>query len=158
MLKRLRPRLSFANVMSSIAVFLALGGGYATAFSGSGTVQKGALLNIPNGAVTVRSLTGIGAIKASCSGGSPSVALENTSGEQLAVGGVGIDDYIGFGIEDGESENLDPEVDGFNEMNVHISPGDGSKRPQADVQITADDGADTCATSSVAVLATNTEE
>jgi hypothetical protein len=120
-------------------------------------VQKGALLNIPNGAVTVRSLTGIGAIQASCSGGSPSVAFENTSGEELFVNGIGIDGDIALGANNGVAINLDADVDGVNEMYVHISPADGSKRPQADVQIAADEN-DDCETSLVAVLATNTQE
>ena len=158
MLHRLISRLTYANVVVTILAFLVLGGGYASAFSGSGTVQKGALLNIPNGAVTVRSLTGIGAIQASCSGTSSSVAFQNTSGEQLAVAITGIDPGDAyFKPFNGEAANLDADVDGFNKMDVHISPTDGTKRPQADVQITAED-TDNCATSFVTVLATNTEE
>jgi hypothetical protein len=157
MLKRLRPSIGSAHVIALLALFAALGGGYATAFSGSGTVQKGALLNIPNGAVTVRSLTGIGAIQASCSGGMPSVAFENTSGETLRAALIGIDGDDAVNVASGDSENLDPEVNGLNTMYVHISPLDGTKRPQADVQITADDD-DNCPTSTVTVLATNTEE
>jgi hypothetical protein len=158
MARRILSRINGAYVIATIALFAALGGGYATAFSGSGTVQKGALLDIPNGAVTVRSLTGIGAIKASCSGGMPSVAFTNTSGETLRVGYIGLGGNNSFDVNgSGDSENLDVEVDNFNTMYVHLSPRDGSKRPQADVQITALDTND-CATSSVAVLATNTEE
>jgi hypothetical protein len=157
MAKRILSRLNYANVMATIAVFMAMGGGYAVAFSGSGSLQKGALLNIPNGAVTVRSLTGIGAIQASCSGGSPSVAFKNTSGEDLRAQGIGIDGPIGINVLNGNAENLDEEVDGPNTMYVHLSPLDGTKRPQADVQITAND-TNVCANSSVAVLATNTQE
>jgi hypothetical protein len=40
MLKRLRSRLTYANVMASIAAFLVLSGGTAAALSGSNTVQS----------------------------------------------------------------------------------------------------------------------
>lgn len=156
MLQRIISRVHPATVISTIALFVALGGGYAAAFSGSGSLQKGALKDIPSGAVPVLKLTEIGAIKAACSGGSPSVAFKNTSGETLRVGLIGQDGNLQFDFTNGNTDNLDPDVADLNTMYAHISPVDGTKRPQADVQITAFD-TNVCANSSVTVLATNTQ-
>jgi hypothetical protein len=160
MVKRIRPRVSPATVIATIALFAALGGGYATAFSGSGTVQKGALKDIPESDTTiVRSLTGIGNIYAYCPApGQPSIFFINRSGETLNLYGYSNDDGPSHQTVDaGVDVFLDSIVTGTNHISVHISPVDGTKRPQADVQISATD-TNNCSTSYLTVLALNTQE
>jgi hypothetical protein len=65
MLKRLRLP-SPAMVVALMALFAALGGGYATAFSGSGTLQKAAVDGLSTEFETVRTLKGFGTFKARC--------------------------------------------------------------------------------------------
>jgi hypothetical protein len=124
--------------MSSIAVFLALGGGYALAFSGSGTLQKGSATNLTGAQTTVRTLTGIGVLKARCSDepNGTTVLVHNSSGEELRVkfasdgGGASGDSVIANGA-----------IGGFNAVGspgttrMHIWPSDGSKAPQADIVV-----------------------
>jgi hypothetical protein len=68
-------------VVATIALFAALGGGYATAFSGSGTLQKAALDGPDTSFETVRTLNGFGTLKARCDTGDDEVeyALHNTT-------------------------------------------------------------------------------
>jgi hypothetical protein len=159
MARRILSRINSAHVIATIALFAALGGGYATAFSGSGTVQKGADLNLPSSPTVVRSLTGIGSIKAQCVTGDVTIFFENTSGKTLNVFGTGLDENTELADVASGSGNqfVDASVLGTNSINLHISPVNGTKTPQADVQISAK-RTNNCTTSYVTVLATNTQE
>lgn len=168
MLKRIRPRINSAHVIATIALFAALGGGYAMAFSGSGSLQKAGLSGVPypgppGGFTTVRSLTGIGSIQAICSGGTaPGVYFRNTSGEELAIRGVSGDHSTGdtarfFGVTVGSGSNpLAIPIHG-GEFIGHIAPTDGSKAPQVNLQVSAI-GVESCANARINVLALNTQE
>jgi hypothetical protein len=138
-------------------VFAALGGGYATAFSGSGTLQKGS--RFLTGTLTdVRTLTGTGSIKANCASGSPAIRFDNTSGKPMNLKGTSTDgELTSEGIASGSSFQFDGDVTGLSTYNLHLSPADGSKAPQLDVQVTAKD-TNNCATSYVTVLALNTQQ
>jgi len=66
MLKRLRNNVSPATVIATIALFAALGSGYATAFSGSGSLQKAALDGVSLSFQDARSVKGFGMLQARC--------------------------------------------------------------------------------------------
>jgi hypothetical protein len=53
-------------VIAVIALFAALGGGYATAFSGSGTLQKAKDVNISSSFTDLRTLNGFGTLQVRC--------------------------------------------------------------------------------------------
>jgi hypothetical protein len=86
MKKRLRPRLTYANVISTLALFLALSGGVAFAASKihSGDIAKGAVhtANVRQRAITSGKLA-LGAVR------SNQLADGAVSGQQLANGAVG---------------------------------------------------------------------
>ena len=170
MLKRLRRHLNPPMVVATIALFAALGGGYATAFSGSGTLQKAGEVGIdPSAGGTtvdeVRTLNGIGAIGASCntnSGGRLTIVMRNSSGVMLSLLGTNqngnpVASFVNpdnnyVAIYEGTLG-----TDTWQSIDLSVTQVDGTKRPQAHIQITSNEtGA--CGTSSVQVLALNTEE
>lgn len=154
-------------VVATIALFAALGGGYATAFSGSGTVQKAGKLGLTATPQDVRTLTGIGAIGANCTTGPDElrVSLRNNSGQGLGLTGTDTTGSVTQFAELASSNTFNQvgEVETTGDsgapvgLNLHISPVNGTKRPQADVQVTYKHTGN-CSTSYVEVLALNTEE
>jgi hypothetical protein len=144
-------------VIATIALFAALGGGYAVAFSGSGSLQKGALKNIPPTTATpiVRSLTGVGSIHAACINSNPDDVrfyFLNNSGETLAIRGEG----QGHTVPSGDISG-DMGTDSTGQFVGHISPVDGTKAPQVSLQVSVFDTND-CTTSVIDVLALNTQQ
>lgn len=160
-----------------LALFVAIGGGYAMAFAGSGTLQKGAKQGFEeNGDFEqVRSLTGIGAIDASCSGPGTAITVKfrNTTGKHMVwdafrstpgvvpngfssmSGSVPPDDYFQtplVGYSDGSG--------GDTLFNVTLNPADGTKTPMAHLQIVVWPGeaVSQCGVARVAVLALNTQQ
>ena len=170
MLNRLRLP-SPAMAVATIALFVALGGGYATAFSGSGSLKKSGEIGINNSfpGETVRTLPGIGAIRAFCDDGggesfrSTEISLLNNSGETLTAVGeltVGEEEFavnVPSNNFPGEFLASNHPNDPLDTATFHVSPANGSKRPQADVQVTLDEG-NSCANARVSVLALITEE
>jgi hypothetical protein len=162
MLRKIHGRISPATVISTIALFAALGGGYASAFSGSGTLQKGALKPIPTSSsfTQVRSLTGIGSIDARCDTGSAIIRFKNTSGETINVfeeevddenlsGGDNVNGVVNNGERNLATTNNAGEALGI----VHLVPDDGTKAPQAELLVST-----TGCPGGVTVLALNTQQ
>ena len=95
MLARFRPNLTYANVMATIAVFLALGGGaYAAATVGSSQIKKNAILSrhIKNGQVKTSDLApnSVGGGKIiDGSLGSPDLAANSVDSGKISDGSVG---------------------------------------------------------------------
>ena len=91
----IRARLTFANVMASVAVFAALAGGaYAAATIDAGDIKKNAVRtkHIKNGEVNARDL-GIVVERSNSAAGSSSprtLSVACNSGEQVVGGGGGI--------------------------------------------------------------------
>jgi hypothetical protein len=160
MLAKLRSKLSYANVVATMALFAALGGGYAVAFSGSGSLQKGSDLGISSNRETIRSLTGIGSIQAQCQSDQVQVYFENKSGELLTAMGAGVTggtvEQYGDNVGPGNLLLLFDAGESITTMDLHISPQDGTSRPQASVDITVNE-TPSCSTSTVRVLAVNTQ-
>jgi hypothetical protein len=152
MLNRIISRVHPATVISTVALFVALGGGYALAFSGSGSLQKGALFGIPGDGTPVRSLTGVGEVQALCeSGGDIKVWFNNHRTEQLRYGPNVVIPAQFF------TPDLYDDTGGSDDLEFHISPADADKAPQLDVLVRVDD-TNNCATSAVYVLALNTQQ
>ena len=83
----LREKLTYANVMSTLAVFLALGGGYAIAtIKGDGRIVQGSEV-IEIDPETVANIPGVVKVRASCTG-ALEFELKNLSGaaQQLEIG------------------------------------------------------------------------
>ena len=64
----MRRHLTYANVMSTVGVFLALGGGYAAAklTAGGDRVTDGQAFNLGENFKTVANAPGVGKVKANC--------------------------------------------------------------------------------------------
>lgn len=169
--KRLRRYLNPPMVIATIALFVALGGGYAAAFSGSGTLQKAnvtGLSNDENEYTTVRTLTGIGTIIARCPNtGLTEITFTNTSGKVLVMestfshegeasvpssGGINPNETTGFTMPSSTNDWL---------LHWYIQPAlgvpAGSKSPQANIHISVFTDTN-CGGSRVAVLALNTQQ
>ena len=123
--------------------------------AGSGTVQKGALQDLPSSPVTVRSITGVGAVRVACNAGEPVVGISNTSGETLRVFRGHPVIFSSLELNDDQSQFLP--IDATTMWGLYLFPANGSKRPQADVTISVDD-TNNCATSQVSVLDVTTEQ
>jgi hypothetical protein len=180
--QKILSRLSYGNVVATLALFFALGGGYAVAVTGSGTLQKGALRGIPFPETSpgeVKKLTGIGTLKAWCDepGGVPrgtvGLDLKNNSGEALTLLWTMVDhgeahkfpaevssgnEYVGVGET---TDSIYPFTTGPSHYTLNIFPADATKAPQATlwVEVTPPGPGGTCATTaSVIVLALNTQQ
>jgi hypothetical protein len=172
--RRLRERLSLTNVAATLALFLALGAGYAAAFSGSGKLQKATVRGLPSDGTTklVRKVTGVAHIRASCADDDPddaSVRIKNTSGHEMNLFS---DKMIGGSPQEADFEH-DPAFEPGEKtdfllvpagpsnsgslLRFYLSKTDGGKRRQADISITVKDTND-CATMQVSVLNLTTEQ
>ena len=83
----LRHRPSPGTVLGTIAVFIALGGGYATAFTGSGSLQKAALDPVSTSFEDARSIKGFGMLEARCDGAETEVEyrFDNTGSNAFII-------------------------------------------------------------------------
>jgi hypothetical protein len=162
MLKRIRPSIGSAHVIALLALFAALGGGYAVAFSGSGTLQKGAQVDIQTGSFEpIRTLTGIGSIEATCTGADVAIRFHNASGEDVDLysttfspgSTVSARSDVGSGVD----QDFLTLPEGASRLTLQVVPDDGSKAPQATVQVSTLETA-ACTTARVTVLALNTQE
>jgi hypothetical protein len=164
MLKRIRPSIGSAHVIALLALFVALGGGYTVAFSGSGTVQKAKVVGFATpGFKTVRTLTGIGSVKASCDESTDTVSIQITDDATNPP-----DNMVAHVFRESDKEDFHFQLDSTltaelkDTHRYHLFRADGStaKRPQADVvvSVTTEDGEPVCPLVEVAVLVLNTEE
>ena len=152
-------------MISVIALCAAIGGGYALAVSGGGSVERGKEVGITGAYETVAVLTDIGRLRAACDGtGSPvSVAFKNTSGRKLVSRTFeeNAGDYSSRELADGETSIALAIGLGAETIHWHISPAGASATPQADMSVTVTPsivGSPSCTKSEVAVIATTTEE
>jgi hypothetical protein len=153
MFKQVRSRITPATVISTIALFAALSGGYAVAFSGSGSLQKGA--DTPGAAFTdVRTLTDFGALQHQCngtgdgvnlrfrnSGSTPLVALDQF-GNQWDVPANGVSNVFG-------------PVAAFQENEIHLTKVSTGKA-QVVINVMVNSNGTDCFATKVAAL--NTQE
>jgi len=153
------------TVISVIALCIAVGGGYAIAFSGSGSVERAKEVGITPAYETVLVLSDIGRLRAACDGtGSPvTVAFKNTSGRNLVSRTFeeSAGDYASRELADGETSIGLAIGIGAETIHWYISPAGGSATPQADMSVTVTPsiaGSPSCTKAEVAAIATTTEE
>jgi hypothetical protein len=141
------------SIVATLALFLAAGGG-ALAFSGSGTLQKENEIGIEAGPgdpkQVIRTVAGTGTVEASCGAGIVTVGTRNRSGKlQLRARTVGNAFDVG-----GPDPHFTGRFENYTQdklVEFHLSPGDGSKAPQASITVSID-YTDNCATTQVAVI------
>lgn len=159
----LKPRLTFANVISLIALFAALGGGYAIAFSGGGSLDKVRVTGLSSDYQKVLELPGIGPLKAKCEGEAEvTVKIKNeTDGDDALLtnqerGGFG---YVQGSLNPGEATEEKFTFNGWVQMYMHSRERD-DKRPQIrfDYSVEAGSSLGTCDIASISVLVLSTEE
>jgi hypothetical protein len=173
----IRSRLSPPLVISAITLFVVLGSGYAAAFSGSGSLKKGATKGLaPNEFQTIRTLTDIGSIRAQCelSGdGDPfaesqlDLRFHNSSGKTLrAFIDGGQEDPLNLEVPNGGNADVTTNFASGDTVRYHIVRADGGKRNQADVTVSVHstvniafdpNPAAVCGDDLVSVLALSTE-
>jgi hypothetical protein len=142
MVKRVASKLSYANVMATVAVFLVLGGGITmAAISGDGSVRFGAKKGLTKFEwETVVNLPGIGKVQARCSKGT-GVRFKNTSGGTLqgSVLREADSDFVATVLPDGGT--LDTfalgiaEADDIDTMRFHVFKTSASGKPMADITV-----------------------
>ena len=138
MLRRLISHLSYANVIATVAVFLALaGGGYALAtIQGHGRVSFGGQKGLSDGSfATILNLPGIGKVQGRC-GMSDSVRFKNTSGRELQAtvseGAVG--DFEAEPLSDGASLSQQFHAfDGLDTVRFHVYRAGTDGTPMAEI-------------------------
>lgn len=159
MLRRLFSHLTYANVMSTLAVFLVIvGGGVALAsVSGTGRVKFGADRGLGSGYTTVLSVKGVGQVQAACNGNVLTLGWRNTTSQQQVAWAdrPAQDVHISIMLDPG----LTPlaTVGDSEGLRMHIFRGTGADRPAADVVITALPNASGCGDDHVAAGAVSSE-
>ena len=166
MRSRLRRHFNPPTVISVIALCIAMAGGYAAAFTGSGSVERAKEVGIRlSGFETVVTLTDIGKLQASCAGtGSPiSLRFKNTSPKRLVSRSFeeNSGDYQSAEPDPGEFSSTVSVAVGAETVHWHLSPAGGAGRPQADISVTVTPsiaGEASCSRAEVAIIATTTEQ
>jgi hypothetical protein len=162
MRKRLSERLTYANVMATVAVCLVIGGGVTlAAVSGSAKIKFGAEKGLSiSGYETVLSIPGVGKVQAFCEKGTL-IRFKNTSGKTLKVtafseyngdreissvasGGSSLEFYVGGGASGSD--------------HLHVFRASASGTPAADITVGYDYGVDgACPNRTVTAQAVSSE-
>jgi hypothetical protein len=147
MLKRVRPHLTYANVMVTVLGFVVLTGGLAMAtVNGSGDVQFGGQKGFSGTFDTIVTAPGVGKIQANCNKAA-FIRFKNTSGTGLdyrrfeessgefAKGSLGTGDTVG---------EVPPNVDVSYEFHVFHEGNSNAGPPMADFTVSAEDVTTAC--------------
>jgi hypothetical protein len=159
MLQKITKRLTYANVMSTLGVFLGLGGGYAIAtIGGDGRVIRDAARNFGPSFETVATVPGIVKVQAKCfSVEDIDVRMKNISGKALDIQrGVGTNTVYDrippngasdqdFGIYSPQSTEL-----------FHVFRPNADRTPMAQITLSGQEGTD-CGDTLLAVQALGSE-
>jgi hypothetical protein len=151
---------------------LLLGGGYAVALRGSGTLQKENERSFVAGTEeTIRVIKGIGPLRVTCAtdAGALDLSIDNNSGEGLRVHvdrvdsatGARADPHVDSAVNGGSLDLAEANPNGNQRgvLRAHVFPTDGSKRPQVDATIGYRVGGGDCANAAqVSILDLTTEE
>jgi hypothetical protein len=141
---RIRSRLTYANVVSSIALVLALGGGYAFAFQGHGSLLSANNAVAPHSPETLLTLPGIGTMTLDCDASTrPSVKLHSTASKTLVArdvmtksGDQTLYSQATLSPDSGDPVYFTGASSVANPVSTHhisIFPASTAKRPQAEV-------------------------
>jgi len=160
MIKRLSARLTYANVMATVAVFLAIGGGVTlAAIGGSGRVkfggEKGLTLFTYE---TVLSLPGVGKIQASCSKGT-NIRFKNKSGKTLraTVHRSSTGDFESDTLANNESLEHFAGIPDPDTLRFQVFRTSGSGKPAADITVGSRYGGGACEQRMVTAQAVSSE-
>ena len=123
-----------------IALFAALGGGYALAFSGSGSLQKAAVdHSLGTDFENVRTLTGFGELQARCAKTAIEIRFNNTSGSLINFRGEQDNDDAVFQGGTNAGDESDPLVLGGsadpNTTRMHVWKTNVGNKDQLDITI-----------------------
>lgn len=164
MTNRILSRLSYANVMATVAVFFALGGGAWAVVKGNGTITSRNAHAIGGAATPVASLAGVGDITALCDQFGLSLNFVNHSGKKLrvAIDEVGTNPSSSLpvpnvipSLADGSSYQVlaDNKDNFYNDFTYHVYPPSGALKPIATLFVSTAGDAGHCKASDVAVQA-----
>jgi hypothetical protein len=139
-MKRVAGKLSYANVMATVAVFLALGGGITmAAISGNGSVRFGGTKGLPFfERETVLNLPGIGKVQADCEQVTE-IRFRNKSGGTLQASfrRESDSDFGAAVLVDGESLATSAQLtggdDAIDTIRFHVFKADG--KPAAEITV-----------------------
>jgi hypothetical protein len=162
--KRVTDRLSYANVMATVAVFLALGGGITmAAISGDGSVRFGAEKGLTEFEwETVLNLPGVGKVQAYCAKGTE-IRFKNTSGGTLQASGLREADPAFDAATLADNESLGIVVQGFgaydniDTLRLHVFRASAGGKPTADIIVSHQYGPAGCEQRAVAAQAVASE-
>jgi hypothetical protein len=155
------------TVIAVIALCVAVGGGYALAFSGSGSLERAKENGIDDAAFeNVATLTGIGKLQASCEGNGSPILLrfKNTSNIKLVSRAFGENAGEYTASSANRSGGITSTVSvGVGAETVHwvLSPASERNDPHADMSVTVTPsivGMSSCEQAEVAAIATTTEQ
>ena len=151
--------------MSTIAVVLALGGGYALAVSGNSPLQKAGIDGLPTSFKKVLKLTGFGKIQARCDTADDDVDVRFISkkGTWTVFGDSNVSSQlVNLSVAPGETDNIfDVAALGAGEyFDLHISKNAADSKAQANLMIkgVGPSAIDGCDTTQLRVLAVNTQQ
>ena len=141
MFQRFLSRLTYANLMATLAVFLALGGGLALAtIHGNGSVRFGGQRGLPSDHrfVTILDLQGLGKLQAACGATSPNdkVRFKNTSGGRLnaTVFDEPNGDFHATPLSNGDTlQTVFAAFDSFDTVRFHVFRAGRRGTPAADI-------------------------
>jgi hypothetical protein len=139
MIKWLAARLSYANVMATLAVFVVLGGAAAATLRGNGSVKFGAEKGLDKASYeTVLNLSGLGKVQAIC-GGQTGIRFINRSGKEVQATLEQGSDEIFFGATMADGENFEggaaTQDNGIDTLRFHVFTADADGKPMADITV-----------------------
>jgi hypothetical protein len=163
-MKRVAGRLSYANVMSTVAVFLALGGGITlAAIQGDGSFRFGAAKDLPFLEwETVLSVPGIGKVQVFCAKGT-GVRFKNTSGGTLQASVLRETDGDFEAASLAENESLETLAQGvgasdnIDTLRFHAFKASAGGKPTADLTLSHQYNDGDCANRAAAAQAVASE-
>jgi hypothetical protein len=140
-----RRHLTYANVMSTLGVFLALAGGYAVAkISGDGSIRGGQATDIGADRETLVTVPGLGKATTICLGDETRAAWKNTSGGRERVTVEFDTGTASFLSQSGSSHEYSLET-GQPKLTFHVAAYGGTGAPQTIVSVIAGGASDQCA-------------
>lgn len=141
----MRRHLTYANVMSTLGVFLALAGGYAAAkITGDGSIKGGQVIDVGSERETLVTVPGLGKATAICVGDETRAAWKNTSGGRERVTVELATGTASFLSQDGSSHQYPLETQ-QRKIVFHVAAYGGPGAPQTIVSVITGGASNQCA-------------
>jgi hypothetical protein len=155
----LRRHLTYANVMSTLGVFLALAGGYAIAKAGGegSSVRSAQVTNLGPDYKTILKIPGLGKVQTACINGDETMVAWKTGQDPLRVLVDREDGSFAFHSNAGSRSAYEVGLSGLGaHIEFHVFRRQGQDTPQTFVSAAANDFGGDCA-SNVAAEAISTK-